>query len=560
MASEKKPSIYSDRSSIGSAEELDQYGVWVKSEPRDLTASEPGMDDFDALSLPEMGEVPAFDVGLGEETGIEDFSIPGLPDLPEAADDAAPGFDDPAASEVDLSSGFEKRETDFNSDTFEGPAVEESGQPAASAELSTKLLMKIADELSSIRTELTTLKKEFAGIRAETGGEEDHRGGFFAEEDDEKIALTGDEMDNILTTAGLDSGDTQDGAEDIAEAETPGETGPVDEGPFAAETGDDEEIELDLDDLGINLDEIEVPPDENALAQTAPEDLDVSLDTDFNIDLPPDEAGETAAELPDSGLDDGLAELEALDDSEELRNIRLEGIEPLTAPPEDTAYLEEDPFAAGLDDISLAGELDEPAIDLSAAGDESIIPPDNAGGEHPFDAASLDLSEAVIDEPDLSADITENPVQEPVLDDIVLDDDISIELEEEEQPENLTGGDMFSETGDELAVIPEAFEKITEEILVPFDDELDPLAEDDISPDETFTKNTAEPELPPVIEADSPEGAIAGIPPGIRKELKNVLSYMDHLLESLPEEKIEEFAQSEYFDTYKKLFRDLGLV
>ena len=43
-------------------------------------------------------------------------------------------------------------------------------------------------------------------------------------------------------------------------------------------------------------------------------------------------------------------------------------------------------------------------------------------------------------------------------------------------------------------------------------------------------------------------------------ELKGVLSYMDNLLESLPEDKIEEFARSEYFDTYKKLFKELGLA
>jgi hypothetical protein len=50
------------------------------------------------------------------------------------------------------------------------------------------------------------------------------------------------------------------------------------------------------------------------------------------------------------------------------------------------------------------------------------------------------------------------------------------------------------------------------------------------------------------------------VPGGIKEELKTVLSYMDQLLESLPEEKIEEFARSEYFDTYKKLFKELGLV
>jgi hypothetical protein len=35
---------------------------------------------------------------------------------------------------------------------------------------------------------------------------------------------------------------------------------------------------------------------------------------------------------------------------------------------------------------------------------------------------------------------------------------------------------------------------------------------------------------------------------------------MDRLLEALPEDKIEEFARSEQFDVYKKVFKELGLV
>ena len=42
-------------------------------------------------------------------------------------------------------------------------------------------------------------------------------------------------------------------------------------------------------------------------------------------------------------------------------------------------------------------------------------------------------------------------------------------------------------------------------------------------------------------------------------EIKSVLLYMDQLLENLPEEKIMEFAKSEEFTTYKKLFSELGL-
>jgi hypothetical protein len=58
---------------------------------------------------------------------------------------------------------------------------------------------------------------------------------------------------------------------------------------------------------------------------------------------------------------------------------------------------------------------------------------------------------------------------------------------------------------------------------------------------------------------DQPDD-IAEIPAHLRQELKTVLTYMDKLLEALPEDKIEEFAKSSYFESYKKLFADLGLV
>ena len=45
----------------------------------------------------------------------------------------------------------------------------------------------------------------------------------------------------------------------------------------------------------------------------------------------------------------------------------------------------------------------------------------------------------------------------------------------------------------------------------------------------------------------------------LKKDIKSVLLYMDQLLENLPEDKIIEFANSEEFVTYKKLFSELGL-
>ena len=45
----------------------------------------------------------------------------------------------------------------------------------------------------------------------------------------------------------------------------------------------------------------------------------------------------------------------------------------------------------------------------------------------------------------------------------------------------------------------------------------------------------------------------------LKRDIKSVLLYMDQLLENLPEEKIMEFAKSDEFVTYKKLFSELGL-
>jgi len=41
--------------------------------------------------------------------------------------------------------------------------------------------------------------------------------------------------------------------------------------------------------------------------------------------------------------------------------------------------------------------------------------------------------------------------------------------------------------------------------------------------------------------------------------LKKVLKYLDKLLESLPEDKVREFASSEYYDLYVRLFDKLNI-
>ena len=43
-------------------------------------------------------------------------------------------------------------------------------------------------------------------------------------------------------------------------------------------------------------------------------------------------------------------------------------------------------------------------------------------------------------------------------------------------------------------------------------------------------------------------------------EIQRLLAYLDRLLESLPEEKVDEFVHSEYFELYRKVFDYFGLT
>jgi hypothetical protein len=190
------------------------------------------------------------------------------------------------------------------------------------------------------------------------------------------------------------------------------------------------------------------------------------------------------------------------------------------------------------------------------------IEPDN------FEETVIDLSDAVIDEPDISSQIIENPLLEPSPGAL---DEYSGEFEMNDEPAEAVSPVSFENfTEDRIEqVIPEGFIVDTGDEQVSFDDdlEIDEVGElDDIelAPlDEIVTDHAGVLHETSVKITDSEvnlPGEESGIPNSLKGELKIVLSYMDQLLESLPEEKIEEFARSEYFDTYKKLFKELGLA
>jgi hypothetical protein len=236
----------------------------------------------------------------------------------------------------------------------------------------------------------------------------------------------------------------------------------------------------------------------------------------------------------------------AEDDSPELRQLREEGATPMTPAPENTSYLEEDALIASpLDEDLAGGAIDEP--DLSGPWQENPI------AEEPSIDNSMDDTEDAAGEDTVRREHTE---QEMPLDDSFADFDLS-------------EGMLEDETLDQ--VIPEGFVVESTGASVSFDDTLGEeesvmveKLENDFSADsrEDDFSSPADAEIPPAAFSGKPEAEKAGtqMPAVFKQELRTVLSYMDKLLESLPEEKIEEFAKSEHFDAYKKLFEELGLV
>jgi hypothetical protein len=387
------------------------------------------------------------------------------PTEPEPLTEEQSAEEDSAGEDSDAASARDETEEQAHEDS--GSVTDEPVQQSAAQEQEIpeipqgldnagkvpELLEAIIQELRLVREELTVLRHELAAnknteqVSAETPAPAEvpaKTDGFFDEEDDEKIALTGDELENILKTSDFTEETGSDAAEEAGELED-----------------DDKDFPL-------------LTEEEDA----APDYLASDNDVDTLV-------------------------------SEEIDLIQEQ----------DMAYLEEDPFA---DDASL---LDEQAETLE---------PDNNERVHEF---------------------------------FDLDDIINVSITEaKNETEEL-----------ELETLAEKAETFEEEVLLPEDAAAalnndmidDALPKDDSAGDKGAHDKSVEPDSEAQPEEDviseAAPAASTGeadnfvIPPSIKDELSVVLCYMDQLLEALPDEKIAEFARSEYFDTYKKLFKELGL-
>jgi pilus assembly protein FimV len=598
-------------------------------------------DTFTVEDISEDFEISGEDEGKG----TDEIEVPLSEKMPEQR------FDDLETIETDLKTSMPKKDEFESIDT-------------------TSILNKIEKELYSIKEDLAHLKKDLSELRKPslapgTGSDmsvsSPDTSGFFDQEEDETIALTGDELNNILNTAEI----TEEEAEETAVADediTPKES----KGKGVQE----EEKEIEISDAGIESIELEETPieetwdeppqkgkavqkkpslemsDEEVIDDFATDSISIESDTGEFIEV--DSTGEESLikddiegfeEIPEMELDEGMAETEIKEKITDEDEIELEegftdesvsevasGTEESISDMEEiggeTESLSEDLLAldeeveleipeeevfeekdgslkeSGADDVFFDADEEETSM-LEAEIDEAIASDfqDGKGGIEETDIEDLIAEEDSFETIDKSHGGEKGTLEdeEEVIDVSIPDEELELELPEEEieeteefdvaESEEVDAGEEEIGGKKEEAISAEADKAAMEEIDISefgLDEDMEDIktkkeektvtaeeepgteAEEPSLVDETpeeITITAEEPAMTPSFE--SPEdhsGEIEIFPETLKNDLKSVLSYMDELLENLPDDKIKEFSRSNYWITYKKLFEELGIA
>lgn len=449
----------------------------------------------DASVLAEEYEITADDTAVAKEnaeSAVEESEETSAEESAESTENAKYSVEenDSETQETvpeETYSVFEKKEDDVTEDKLNTMEPVEDISGAAILKQISAELANLRNEISSLKTEFEDLKKnppkaEVAEVEQPVGTEtavpEENAeqvaevsdtvssdGGFFSESDeDDTIALSGDELNNILTSA-------QFTAENI-EPQNPDLDEPVDFGGKELEEPVFDETEPEQEETEENIpDEISVPKADDILVESSATDMmDAPVRTDETVTTEPQD---------------------------------------FSAEPEEVESIEET----------------EPVEEAESAEKPEVI--------------SEDIPEA--------QETAYSSAEE------------TVEKETEQQPQE-TGLESLSKPIDVFKEDDEVLEKgIGEE---PVGEVFSNWQSKDETPDTEDipeTEDVADKEENPAPAAEEKNDNSSDIPSDMKQEIKSVLSYMDQLLENLPEEKIAEFARSEQFETYKKLFAELGL-
>jgi len=528
--------------------------------------SEDYLDDaFEDITLKDFDDFQHLDdLKNDEPLDSELFTVPELDDKTNSFDISSPHFDDidileplpelmpPEDTDRDetVFNDLEAVKSDLLAEPDNGGSAEEQPEHKAAlaaaaiqpqgSDKSTELLLKIAQEIDNLKVELTSIKAELAAHASRllpeghsTQGQPDSKAaanvpltdpaparssGFFSDDDtDNTIALTGDELNNLVV-ASVDAG-----------------------------SADHDHIET-LDDSSFNLDAKYVNP--------APENMDL-VDEDLDEDnalpdltahwtsTPPEEApsAQTMLDAKENPLADIPAEQEITVPSfdahllpAEMRNDEPAAIpsftEELMAEPKETPTEKETlPAFSG-------AEANIPAFQTEDLQDGEILLYEEDKRLLGQSGSDTKTDIPVLQAEDMQADARFLPEEDTKrLDEPVSDAEADIPVLQTEDVQD-----------DEVPLYEE--DKRLLEQSISGSNAAAPLLEAEEMPRESGS-------VPPLSE-EKADGTVS-MPVELKNEIKSVLAYMDRLLEALPESKIEEFAKSEYFEVYKHLFDELGI-
>ena len=468
---------------------------------------------------------------------------------------------------------------------------------------------------------------------------EDSSNGFFGTDDeDETIALSGDELNNIMITA--DFAETEETVENNeavydADTETESVTEPAsesektEENPFdfpitdnleTESTGTSDNFELpseeseetvseDFSEIDTSFDNLESPEEDIVIDETISEPVleDISINDSAEEPSTDDITLPEESELNDASIEIKSDETESTDENnsaidttftddnpfgainETAMNIPVEESDSGLSIEENSENLAEPDFDS-LENQEIETEITIPKVDEISENENPSAPEDDILVESSNDdfMDSVAESEMVI---------TQSEATEPACEDIDVEEnidvveeipdtvDISSEIETTElSAEEVSNVEPFNDSIDNFDSMLDSEKGISEQLS---DENVDYLKSDEnviesdmenmssaINESATLSESmisnidaTMEDPFPPiesVIDHDervekqeAPSDTLISI--DLKNDIKSVLLYMDQLLENLPEEKIMEFAKSEQFGTYKRLFNELGL-
>ena len=357
-----------------------------------------------------------------------------------------------------------------------------------------------ADEIANILSEEPD--RDFYIEMGEESDEEDVGSSFF----DEDVEL-GDGLE------GIEEEESND--EDESVTLSPDELGNITGGEESVVEDEDESVTLSPDELG----NITGGEEEGSFF-----DKEESEDEDESVTLSPDELGNITAEEEQ--------ERSFFDEEEEDEDIGLseEELNEITAEEEveKSFFDEEDDETVGLSEEELS------EIQAEEEEEKSFF------DSHEEDEGPIALSSNEL---------------ENIVNDVTFFDE-SEGMNEEELSEIIGDEEM---TADSLYDDEEAEPLEEEETITLSGDELGNILDSESTDEDEYEYNSNNFEIEEDVSQEDTETSGFTFSTVNKEDVKKLMSYIDELMGSMPEEFVQEFAKSEYFELYKKVMDELDI-